>query len=151
MLDAKFGWLPTGCEDLAKLTREQWDEVVRGAEERWSRVANLKMAIASWYKGLDEDRQEPGENEELVFYAGDQRANNNGWMTSMFPIIDLVAMPIPRTLTEIGSDIRAKEPDERTLLLNPILVAIRDQHDEAGGAPAGGSTDHRQAFCDGLR
>ena len=51
-------------------------------------------------------------------------------MTSMYPSIDLVAMPIPRTLTEIGSDIRAKEPDERTLFLNPILVAILDQHDE---------------------
>ena len=48
----------------------------------------------------------------------------------MCPIIDLAAMPIPCRLTEIGAGSRTKEPDERTLLLNPILGAIREQHVE---------------------
>ena len=26
VLDARYGWLPRGCHDLARLTRDEWDE-----------------------------------------------------------------------------------------------------------------------------
>ena len=130
VLDAKFGWLPGGCEDLAELTREEWDEVVREAEDRWAKVRKLKSEIGMWYERRNEGRQEPRGNEELVFFAGDERMDEDSDREILCPIVDLAAMPIPLTLAEIGSHGNGNVQDERMLRLNPILAAIGDQHDE---------------------
>ena len=55
VLDARYRWLPRGCHDLARLTRDEWDDVVRGAEERWDRVGELKGEVAAWYAELGDD------------------------------------------------------------------------------------------------
>ena len=133
VLDARHGWLPRGCDDLARLTRDEWDDAVLRAEERWDRVGELKGEVTAWYAKRNDDAGQTRDGDELVFFAGDQRVTKNGWECSMLPITDLVAMAVPLTLAQIRAHGEGKELDERTLRLNPIFGAIYDQHHEHDG------------------
>ena len=71
VLEARWGWVESLPEDLAQLEPEEWDGVVREAEKRWSKVMELKSEVAQWYETTADAAKEGGEDEELVFFAGD--------------------------------------------------------------------------------